>query len=171
MHIKSICKARIQNLFTQTLLLRLIAAILPEAKRALNTAVKFEGKMSVDSGKIDACVPNSIVWGLSLVGAALVGFSVPILFRSRVLQGALACAQEGVSIFGSKCLSSCKCFISNLARLPSSSSKKKEVVTYSSVHNSSAAAPTGGAVPKFPRTFSLKHPNNIVKTVRLTLAN
>jgi hypothetical protein len=149
----------------------LIAAILPEAKRALNTAVKFEGKISADSGKVDACVPNSIVWGLSLVGAALVGFTVPMLVRSRVLQGAFACAQEGVSIFGSKCLSSCKGFVSNLARLPSSSGKKKEVVTYSSVHKS-AAAPTGGAVPKVPRTFSLlKHPNTLVKAVQLTLAN
>eukprot|EP00802_Teleaulax_amphioxeia_P019250 Tamp_19476.p1 GENE.Tamp_19476~~Tamp_19476.p1 ORF type:complete len:245 (-),score=33.70 Tamp_19476:522-1184(-) len=62
--------------------LRLVAAVLPPAKRAMHAAFKLEGAVSLDSGQAGACYPQYAVWGASLAGAALVGFAMPAILRT-----------------------------------------------------------------------------------------
>ena len=61
---------------------RLVAAVLPPAKRAMHAAFKLEGAVSLDSGQAGACYPQYAVWGASLAGAALVGFAMPAILRT-----------------------------------------------------------------------------------------
>lgn len=63
---------------------RLLAAVLPPAKRAMHAAFKLEGALELgsDAGQAGACYPHYAVWGASLAGAALVGFAMPCIIRT-----------------------------------------------------------------------------------------
>mmetsp|Transcript_51505 Transcript_51505/g.75337 ORF Transcript_51505/g.75337 Transcript_51505/m.75337 type:complete len:231 (-) Transcript_51505:57-749(-) len=126
--------------------LRLVAAILPPAKRAMHAAFKLEGAMSVDSSSADTCLPHYAVWGVSLAGAALVGFGLANVLRFQLLRRALRWVVGKVTLVYSMGTYMCACVLKARPRLTSGDARsyKSSSSVYSSVHSSATAGNISG---------------------------
>lgn len=126
---------------------RLVAAVLPPAKRAMNAAFKLEGTMSVDSSSADTCYPHYALWGISLAGAALVGFGLSNVLRFQLLGRTVRWVAGKVTLVCSTCTRVCASVLSARPRLTrGGASSYKSVASvsgaavYSSVHSSGKSA-------------------------------
>jgi hypothetical protein len=116
---------------------RLVAAILPPAKRAIDAAFQVERAMSANPGPSDSCYPHSVVWGVSLAGALLVGFGLSALIHAQWLRRLFGWLNGGVQAWFSKVALAVKDISRVRGRIVQGNAP-----TYSSVH----ASPTGTGV-------------------------